>query len=105
MQLLHLLLTMLVGLGFLIQAVFWLLFFFVVKVRIVDRALVVDEASRFSFLVRRWPHEEMRAYRRSLSSEERQQWLNRFLCNAHFIGLVWMGLLFATLIAASIVAG
>ena len=105
MQLLHLLLTMLVGLGFLIQAVFWLLFFFVVKVRIADRALVVDEASRFSFLVRRWPHEEMRAYRRSLSSEERQQWLNRFLCNANFIGLVWMGLLFATLIAASIVAG
>ena len=105
MQSLHLLLKLLFGVGFMMQVVFWLLFFFVVKVRIVDKALVVDEAPRFSFLVRRWPHEEMRAYRRSLSIEERKRWLNRFLCNANFMGLVVMGLFFAVLIATFVVDG
>ncbi|MBL8257249.1 hypothetical protein J2X02_003598 [Pseudoxanthomonas japonensis] len=73
---------------FMHQVVFWLLFFFVVKVRIADKALVVDEVPRFSFLLRRWPHEEMRAYRRSLSDEEKRRWINRYLCNASF--LVWL---------------
>ena len=77
--------------GFIHHIVFWLLFFFVVKVRIADKALVVDESPRFSFLWTKWPHEEMRAYRRSLSSEERVRWINRYLCNANFLGLALMG--------------
>ncbi len=74
--------------GFIHHVVFWLLFFFVVKVRIADKALVVDEVPTFSFLSRRWPHEEMRACRRSLSGEEKRRWINRYLCNANF--LVWL---------------
>lgn len=70
--------------------VFWLLFFFVVKVRIADKALVVDESPRFSFLWTKWPHEEMRAYRRSLRDEEKKRWINRYLCNANFLGLLVM---------------
>jgi hypothetical protein len=76
--------------GFTHHIVFWLLFFFVVKVRIADKALVVDEAPRFSFLWTKWPHEEMRAYRRSLSDEEKKRWINRYLCNANFLGLLLM---------------
>ena len=91
METLAILLQTLFVAGFMHQVIFWLLFFFVVKVRIADKALVVDEAPRFTFLWRRWPHEEMRAYRRSLSSEERKRWINRFLCNANFIGLLLTG--------------
>lgn len=91
MQSLGILLVLLFGTGFIVQIVFWLLFFFVVKVRIADKGLVVDEGPKFSFLWRRWPHEEMRAYRRDLSSKKRRRWINLFLCNVNFLGLLIMG--------------
>lgn len=91
METLAILLQTLFVAGFMHQVIFWLLFFFVVKVRIADKALVVDESPRFSFLWTKWPHEEMRAYRRSLSSEERRRWINRYLCNANFLGLLLLG--------------
>ena len=91
MPTLTILLSALFVAGFVHHVVFWLLFFFVVKVRIADRALVVDEAPRFSFLGMQWPHEEMRAYRRSLSGEEKMRWINRYLCNANFLAPLLIG--------------
>lgn len=89
--------------GFTHQIVFWLLFFVVVKVRIADKALVVDDAPWFSFLWTKWPHEEMRAYRRSLSDEEKKRWVNRYLCNANFLGLLLMGLFMLGVLSMAIV--
>ena len=67
------LLSILVGLMFVTAISFWLLFFLVVKVRIADRGLVVDEAPRFSFLWEKWPYEEMKTYRLDLSQDERRR--------------------------------
>ena len=76
------LLSIFVGLMFVTAISFWLLFFLVVKVRIADRGLVVDEAPRFSFLWEKWPYEEMKTYRLDLSQDERRRPVNRFLLNA-----------------------
>lgn len=99
------LLMLLFGTCVLVQIAFWILFWCVVNVRIADRALTVDEAPKFSFLARRWPHEEMRAYQRSLSDEERKHWINRFLCHAHAIVSWSMGLFAVLLIVTLVVDG
>ena len=64
---------------------FWLLYFFVVKVRIADRRLPVQEDSRLGFLLTRWPHEEMRAYLADLDPSERRGPINWFLARANVI--------------------
>lgn len=102
---LSLLLTLIFGICVLAQIAFWLLFWLVVKVRIADRALTVDDAPGFSFLVSRWPHEEMRAYQRSLGDEERKRWINRFLCHANAIVSWSMGAFVVLLIATLVLDG
>jgi hypothetical protein len=83
---------LLLGVYFVSQIVFWLLFFFVVQVRIADKGLVVGKAPRFEFFGMPWPSEEMRTYRRDLTDEERKYLLNRFLCNAGKIGCFLLGM-------------
>ncbi len=83
---------------------FWALFFFVVKIRIADRGLKVEEGSRFGFLVTKWPHEEMDAYLSSLTADERARPINRFLRNAHLI-IVSLVLLLGAVLAISIITG
>lgn len=49
--------TMVFCLAMAVSMAFWLLFFFVVKVRIADKGLKVVEISNFGFLIAQWPHD------------------------------------------------
>lgn len=77
--------TMVFCLAMAVSIAFWLLFFFVVKVRIADKGLKVVETSNFGFLIARWPHDEMRAYLTSLDKDERRRPMNKFLRSANAI--------------------
>ena len=79
--------TIIFGLAMIVILIFWLLFFFVVKVRIADKNLVVHETSRFGFLFTQWPHDEMRAYLASLDPDENRRLINRFLRHAKIVFL------------------
>jgi len=79
------LLSLLFGAIMVVLVAFWMLFLFVVKVRIADKGIRVEKGTRFGFLVTRWPHEEMRAYLASLGSQEKRNPINRFLRSAWLI--------------------
>ena len=87
------------GLAMVVILAFWLLFFFVVQVRIADRKLSVQETSRFGFLVTRWPHEEMQAYLASLEPDEDRRPINIFLRHANLLVRTLMGVYLFLLIA------
>lgn len=94
------LLAFLSGVFFIIGIAFWLLFFLLVQVRIADKALPVEETPGLGFLWKKWPHEEMKAYRQDLSEEERLRPVNRFLLNAftilHVLGIACLSLVLVT---------
>ena len=96
--------TMVFFLAMAVAIVFWLLFFFVVKVRIADKGLKVVETSAFGFLITKFPYDEMRAYLASLDSDERRRPINKFLGSADVI-LNALMVVFLILVVAMMVAG
>jgi len=78
-------LTSATGAAFIVaMVVFWALFFMVVLVRLGDADVKVKD-SGLSFLIVKWPVEELAAYKKLLRPEERRRWYNWYLLNASSI--------------------
>ncbi len=69
---------------------FWALFFTVVLPRLHEKGIEVEKSSRFGFLISWWPSEELAAYRRDLSEDEKARWTHRYLAVADTVLLVLM---------------
>ncbi len=78
-------LTSISGAAFIAVVVaFWVLFFAVVLVRLGDADVKV-KGSRWSFLIVKWPAEELAAYKKLLRPKEHRRWYNWYLLNASSI--------------------
>lgn len=82
------------GLLFASVALFWLLYFFIVQVRLADANTTVKDTG-WSFLSVRWPVEALAAYRALLHEGERRRWHNRALLHARAFQRVLLLLLIA----------
>lgn len=63
---------------------FWLLYFFVVQVRLADANAKVEDTG-WAFLWVRWPVQELAAYRALLREDERRRWYNRALLHMRWV--------------------